>query len=367
MQLMATTGFAVPEVESVYLRVRELCQQTRTIAHLPSALAGLFTFYFGRAEYGKALTIAKQIDQMARRRASCPAAHQSQCLRAYVVVYGEVRRVVDAPRTEQSALPPWGGVCLNGVGIRPPGAVLRIWRNAPMVTRTCRTSCECSPGASLVGQRAALSLWHYAWSTYAHVDSTMSSRIYRGERGRRGAARAGARARVRIMADHRGYFAWCGAGGTGADGARIGRDRQWHCCLPGDRSKNRSSLLLSPLAAAYATCGQTEKALASLADGLSVIDRGGERWWKAELLRLRGELLLQSQSRRSQHELQEQAEACFREAMITARRQGAKSLELRAVTSFSRLCREGRKRNRPFGCSARSTVRLMKGLRRLIL
>src|SRR6185503_15108541 len=63
--------------------------------------------------------------------ASCPAAHQSQCLRAYVVVYGEVRRVVDAPRTEQSALPPWGGVCLNGVGIRPPGAVLRIWRNAP--------------------------------------------------------------------------------------------------------------------------------------------------------------------------------------------------------------------------------------------
>jgi len=105
---------------------------------------------------------------------------------------------------------------------------------------------------------------------------------------------------------------------------------------------------LALLAEAYAKCGQTEKALASLADGLSVIDRGGERWWKAELLRLRGELLLQSQSRRSQHELQEQAEACFREAMITARRQGAKSLELRAVTSFSRLCREGRKKKQAF-------------------
>ena len=61
-----------------------------------------------------------------------------------------------------------------------------------------------------------------------------------------------------------------------------------------------------------------------------------------------GVLDLTSASRRYQHELQEQAEACFREAMITARRQGAKSLELRAVTSFSRLCREGRKKKQAF-------------------
>ena len=56
------------------------------------------------------------------------------------------------------------------------------------------------------------------------------------------------------------------------------------------------------------------------------------RWWEAELYRLKGELLLQ-------HAVAQpgEAEACFQQALAVARRQQAKSLELRAAMSLGRL------------------------------
>ena len=57
-----------------------------------------------------------------------------------------------------------------------------------------------------------------------------------------------------------------------------------------------------------------------------------EHWWEAELHRLRGALLLQHSAPDAQH-----AEACFHQALDVARQQQAKSLELRAAMSLSRL------------------------------
>jgi predicted ATPase len=77
------------------------------------------------------------------------------------------------------------------------------------------------------------------------------------------------------------------------------------------------------------------------------VDKAGERLWEAELYRLKGELSLQSAVRSPQSEIpntqhltpstQEEAEACFHKAIEIARKQSAKSLELRAVMSLSRL------------------------------
>jgi predicted ATPase len=58
----------------------------------------------------------------------------------------------------------------------------------------------------------------------------------------------------------------------------------------------------------------------------------GERWWEAEILRLRGELLL----KRNPAGLAE-AQTAFERSIEIARKQGAKSLELRASTSLARL------------------------------
>jgi predicted ATPase len=54
--------------------------------------------------------------------------------------------------------------------------------------------------------------------------------------------------------------------------------------------------------------------------------------WEAEIRRLRGVLLL-----RQPEAPQAEAEACFHQALDVARRQEAKSLELRAAMSLARL------------------------------
>jgi predicted ATPase len=89
---------------------------------------------------------------------------------------------------------------------------------------------------------------------------------------------------------------------------------------------------LALLAEASTQVGQTTEGLAALAEALALLDTSGVRWWEAELHRLRGALLLQHEGAQPG-----EAEACFQQALIIARRQQAKSLELRAATSLARL------------------------------
>jgi len=87
---------------------------------------------------------------------------------------------------------------------------------------------------------------------------------------------------------------------------------------------------LALLAEVYGKAGQIEEGLNIVAEALVLMDNTGESVYKAELYRLKGTLTLQSQ-------VEEEAEACFHKAIDIARQQQAKSLELRAVMSLSRL------------------------------
>jgi class 3 adenylate cyclase/predicted ATPase len=104
---------------------------------------------------------------------------------------------------------------------------------------------------------------------------------------------------------------------------------------------------LTLLAEAYGYVGQTQEGLNVLTEALTTVHNCGGRWWEAELYRLKGELLLQSGLQGLASEVltpdterqtrDTEAEACFRQALEIARRQQAKSLELRAAMSLSRL------------------------------
>jgi predicted ATPase len=96
---------------------------------------------------------------------------------------------------------------------------------------------------------------------------------------------------------------------------------------------------LALLAEASAQVGQYEAGFTLLAEALAVANDTGERRWDAELHRLKGELLL---ARATEHN--PEAETCFRQALDIARHQQAKSLELRAAMSLSRLWRQQGKR-----------------------
>jgi predicted ATPase len=107
------------------------------------------------------------------------------------------------------------------------------------------------------------------------------------------------------------------------------------------------SYSLGLLAEAYGRAGQAEEGFAQLREALDVMDEGGERWYEAELYRLKGELLLTQEGKRQNSkgktqkiqilDPQSEAEACFLKAIEIAQRQQAKSLELRAAMSLVRL------------------------------
>lgn len=90
--------------------------------------------------------------------------------------------------------------------------------------------------------------------------------------------------------------------------------------------------MVADLAEAYSKSGQVTERLAAVGEALALVDGMGPRYCEAELHRLKGELLLQQTTPDPC-----QAEGCFQQALQVARRQAAKSWELRAAMSLARL------------------------------
>jgi predicted ATPase len=89
-------------------------------------------------------------------------------------------------------------------------------------------------------------------------------------------------------------------------------------------------MMLALLAEGHKRAGEAGGGLERLAEALVFVDETGERFYEAEIHRLQGELLLvQGDTGR--------AEASFQRAIEVACQQGAKSWQLRAVMSLSRL------------------------------
>src|SRR5205085_8136778 len=93
--------------------------------------------------------------------------------------------------------------------------------------------------------------------------------------------------------------------------------------------------ILAFIAEAELARGDVPRALELIDDASRRIDVYGERFYETELLRLRGEALLANPAPDPTR-----AEACFLRAIDVARRQHARSFELRAAASLARLWRQ---------------------------
>ena len=149
--------------------------------------------------------------------------------------------------------------------------------------------------------------------------------------------------------------------------AGIAQMEQGLAALRARGAEVRLTWRLAMLAEAYGKVEQTEKGLTVLDEALATADTTGERFYEAELYRLKGELTLQSkispgQVKTSQDkseitnsqplapnpQAEAEAEGCFQQALDVARRQEAKSLELRAAMSLSRLWQQQGKRQEAY-------------------
>jgi predicted ATPase len=100
---------------------------------------------------------------------------------------------------------------------------------------------------------------------------------------------------------------------------------------------------LAVLAEMSGRTGRADEGVSLLTEALELMQTTGDRWYAAETHRLMGELLLQHIAPDVS-----QAETCFRQALAIAQQQHAKSWELRAAMSLSRLWQQQGKREEAY-------------------
>ena len=118
--------------------------------------------------------------------------------------------------------------------------------------------------------------------------------------------------------------------GQGEEG--VAQLREGYAAYCGDGAQIECSHWLALLAEAYRDTGRPTEGLRPIAEALDHVAQTGIVYYEAELHRLDGELRLHLDAPDEQR-----AEASFRRALEIARRQQAKSWELRAATSLGRL------------------------------
>jgi TOMM system kinase/cyclase fusion protein len=331
--LIATKGYAAPEVEQTYARARQLCQHLEDPYQLYPVLRGLWTYYLVHAEYQTAHALGEQLLTLAQ---------QTQDSAMFLAAHRALGSTLLYLGMAASALTHF----VQGMALYDPqqhrAAALLYGDDAGVICCILAAWTLWSlgyPDQGLARIDEALAMAQQS----AHPFSlgfalTFAAMSHLGRR-ERGAAQERAEAAI-SLATEQGFPHWramcsmlCGWALAHQGRAQEGLE-QLHQGLTAYRaigSELLRSYFLALLAEAYGIMGQPEAGLTVLTEALTHVDTTGERCYEPELYRLKGMLLQQSSDNHAE------APACFQQALDLARAQQAKSLELRAAMSLSRL------------------------------
>jgi predicted ATPase len=346
--LAATKGYAAPEMEKAYVRALELCRQLGETPLLFRVLVGLMGFYVGRGELRTAHELGVQLLTLAQR-----VRNPTLFLWAHYMVgenlhylgeFALAREHLEQGITfyDPQKHSPYGGAHDPGVACLSHEA-LALWhlgypdQALKRIREATTLAQELSHPLSL-----ARALDIAAWIHQLRREGQ--------------AAQEQAKAAITLCTEQGFPFYWAHGtilwGWTLADQGQgeegIVQMRQGLATYQATGSELFRPYHLALFAEVYGKVGQAEEGLTLLAEALAAVDKTGERWCEAELYRLKGELTLAQSSVQSLGSSvpdprpptpnpQAEAEACFLKAVKIARKQQAKSLELRAVMSLSRL------------------------------
>ena len=332
--LQATQGFGSQETGRAYSRARELCTELGDAPEVFPVLHGVFLFHMLRAEVQRGYEVAdefllrarsqdERIPLMFGHRTVGSALFQLGKFADAAEHFRRMRQLAESEPLESST---------GMYGIHPRTAApafLSLTLYALGYPTQARTAAMDALGHAQELRHSHNLGYALYWSNLTAIQLRDLDAVREGGK------------RLEVLGREQSLSQWAAFGiyqqgaalaGLGDVGAGIARMREGL-----NEYQALGSILYVPsmealLAVALARNGHRDEAVATLSGALARAQDAHEVWFEPELHRLRGELLRQSAP--------DTAEGCFREALATAQRQGAKSWELRAATSLARLLRD---------------------------
>jgi class 3 adenylate cyclase/predicted ATPase len=339
--LVATVGNAALETGQAYARARELCEQLGDTLTLVPVLSGLSTFHQTRSDFAAMRRTAFDLLQLGERlgdRASALVGHRSTGLCLFHL--GEFHSAREHLERVLSMYVPGEHHLLASIAAFDMRAAALTYLPLSLL---------------ILGYPDQARQWHeqaLPWSRSLGHPHTLAFSLHYAAffhlLGRDAPSGVEAIDELSSLAAEQRFPIWL----AGADIMRgyllAGRDKA-AMALPLARkglaqrqatgSSWHDTYFLGLLAWIAQDAGESDEAHRLLESALAMASRTGERWYEAELYRLRGQCLIAHQQCAGAA-----AQTCFRRAIAAAQSQQAKLWELRAATSLSRLWAEQGKR-----------------------
>jgi predicted ATPase len=339
--LQTAKGYAAPEVEQAYTQARALCQQLGEMPGLVPVLFGLWRFYLVRPQLHTARELGETLLRLAQQ------AHDDSL--AVVAHY-----VLGATWFNLGALSAARHYLEEGIARYTSNQ-----RRAPAFRMgqdpgvSCRAYAATTlwvlgyPAQALTHIHEALALAHTLSHPFILAGARCHAALVYQRRRDVPAVHEQAEATV-ALATEQGFSFW-EAVGTILRGWALAMQGQGEAgmaqvCQGIAAYRTTGAALFVPylctlLADVCDHLGYTADGLQALAEAHTLVEQHQERWWEAEVSRLRGVLLL-----KQTNTPQEEGEAWLQRALDIARHQEAKALELRAAMSLARLWQQQGKR-----------------------
>jgi predicted ATPase/DNA-binding SARP family transcriptional activator len=328
-----TKGAQSPEVERACSRARELCQQMGKTHQLCQVLGGLAVLHYVRAEHQTAREFGEEalsLAQQAKDPLLVALGHWylglvSFCSGEYLTARAHFSEVISfyEPHQHHHAL-----IALRGVD----AGLSALSYDA------CCLWCLGYPEQALKRSQEALSLARELDHPFSLADVLLFAGCLLSRMRLDGQALKDNAEELTRLSKERGVTGWLAAGTCflGEALAVLGRVQEGMMQMREGMAAEQSQGIrwhwpgtLSSLAMAQAKSEHPAQGLTTLAEALSLVEERDDRYWEPELRRLQAELLTQGGD--------VEAEASLRKAIEVARRQQAKSWELRATVSLCRL------------------------------
>jgi len=334
--LMVVKGnAAAPEVERAYIRARELCERAGDPTELFRALWGLWMVHLLRGELRRAYELAEQImprAQSAQDPALLLYAHTALGDTLFWMgvllparEHHEMAGSLYDPERHGSLVFRYGGI---DAGVSCLGYAAWILWQLGYPDRALERGNEALALARSLSYPLSLAFAEYFVG------------ILRQHRREARPAKETAEGAIALSAEH-GFTLWLARATTlsGWAMAELGHNEEGIAQIEKGLAMYRATgaeldrpLQLCLLAEACRATGRFDDGLSALTEALAAADEHESRNYEAEMHRLKGELLLKRDEANAT-----EAKRCFRTAVEVARRQSARSLELRATISLARL------------------------------